>query len=468
MSFLSAARVVVVALLLCESLLWNTTARAADAPRPNLLFLLTDDQRFDALGCAGNPLIHTPNIDALAATGVRFTHHFVTTAICNCSRASIFTGQYERRHGIVDFKTPLTPEQWSRTYPALLRQAGYRTGFTGKFGVGDAAYIAAKKADFDFFRGRPGQGGALFIDPKDPTHTHTTARLGQDALDFLDGCTPDKPFFLQVSFNSPHARDGKPREFQPDLRDESLYASDTIPVPPTASDEYFQKLPDFVKKSEGRTRWQRRFATPEMFQKTMRDYYRLVSGIDREVGRIVARLREKGLADNTIIVFTSDNGWFAGERGMADKWLMYEEAIRVPLIIVGPRLAPTVRGRTMDAMTLNIDLAPTMLHWAGVSVPPQMQGRSLVPLLEGEAQVDWRTSFFYEHHYGPKIIPPSEGVRTQRWAYIRWIAPNPVTEELYDLQADPLEKDNLATDPKYAIVMQEMRDAWRRMGDAAK
>jgi arylsulfatase A-like enzyme len=444
------------------------SARAADAPRPNILFILTDDQRFDSLGCAGNPLIKTPNLDALAAGGVRFTNHFVTTAICNVSRASIFTGQYERRHGIVDFKTPLTPEQWARTFPALLRQAGYRTGFTGKFGVGDAPYIASKAAEYDFFRGKPGQGGPLFIDPKDPTRTHATARFGQDALDFLDGCSKDKPFCLQVSFNSPHARDGKPREFQPDLRDEKLYATDTIPTPETAGDAYYNKLPEFAKHGEGRKRWEARFKSPEMFQATMRDYYRLVTGIDREVGRITARLAEKGLADNTIIVFTSDNGWFAGERGMADKWLMYEESIRTPLIVFDPRLDKALRGRTIDLLTLNIDLAPTMLVLAGVDVPPQMQGRSLVTMLNGRAQLDWRTSFFYEHHYGPKIIPPSEGVRTTRWSYVRWIAPNPVTEELYDVQADPLEKDNLAADPKYAGVMTEMREAWKKMGEAAK
>jgi arylsulfatase A-like enzyme len=463
MHFLSVARVVALALLLP----WSAPARAADA-RPNVVFLLTDDQRFDSLGCAGNPLIQTPHLDRLAAAGVRFTNHFVTTAICNVSRASIFTGQYERRHGIVDFKTPLTPQQWALTYPALLRQAGYRTGFTGKFGVGDADSIAAKKADFDFYRGKPGQGGPLFIDPKDPTKTHATAKFGQDALEFLDGCSTDKPFFLQVSFNSPHARDGKPREFQPDARDESLYATDTIPTPETASDEYYQKLPPFARTGEGRKRWEARFKTPEMFQKTMRDYYRLVTGIDREVGRITARLAERGLADNTILVFTSDNGWFAGERGMADKWLMYEESIRTPLIVYDPRLPSALRGRTLDQLTLNIDLAPTMLAWAGLSVPPPMQGKSLLPLLSGEAQVNWRTSFFYEHHYGPKIIPPTEGVRTTRWSYIRWIAPNPVTEELYDVQADPRQKDNLAADPKYASVMNDLRDQWRRLGEAAK
>ncbi|HEY7118924.1 MAG TPA: sulfatase-like hydrolase/transferase, partial [Tepidisphaeraceae bacterium] len=222
---------------LCIALV--TTTLAAAAPRPNLLFLLTDDQRFDTLACAGNRLIQTPNIDRLAAAGVRFTNHFVTTAICCVSRASIFTGQYERRHGIPDFAKPLSPTQWAQTYPALLRQAGYRTGFIGKFGVGDAKSIKSMADQFDYWRGLPGQAGALFIDPKDPTHTHATARFGNQALEFLDACSTDHPFCLSVSFNAPHARDGKPREFQPDLRDESLYAADTLPVPITATNDDF-------------------------------------------------------------------------------------------------------------------------------------------------------------------------------------------------------------------------------------
>ena len=432
--------------------------------RPNFVFILTDDQRFDALGCAGDRLIQTPNLDRLAANGVWFRNHFVTTSICCVSRASIFTGQYERRHRIGDFTTPLTPAQWTQTYPALLRAAGYRTGFIGKFGVGDAKYVASKAVDFDFWRGLPGQAGEWFIDPNDPMHTHATARFGNEALQFLDGCTNAQPFCLSISFNSPHARDGKPREFQPDFRDEPLYAADQIPVPPTASDAWFRRLPGFVRTSEGRRRWERRFTTPEMFQQTMRDYYRLVTGIDREVGRIAAKLAEHGLASNTVIIFTSDNGWFAGERGLADKWLMYEESIRVPLIILDPRQPRSTRGRAVEAVTLNLDFAPTLLEMAGVSVPEGMQGRSLVPLLHGRRPADWRKEFFYEHHYGPKIIPPSEGIRTERWAYLRWLAPNPESEELYDIQRDPLEQHNLASDPAYAPTLGRLRAQWRQTG----
>jgi arylsulfatase A-like enzyme len=441
--------------------------RAAGGPqpavRPNFVFILTDDQRFDSLGCVGNSIIQTPNIDRLAARGVLFRNHFVTTPICCVSRASIFTGQYERRHGVGDFSTPLNGQQWSETYPALMRAAGYRTGFIGKFGVGNAKYIAAKTNAFDFWRGLPGQGGEWFIDPKDPTGKHATARFGDQALEFLDSHSSASngsnhvPFCLSISFNAPHARDGKPREFQPDHRDESLYADIKIPVPKTASEEYFELLPDFVRKSEARRRWERRFATPEMFENTMRDYYRLITGIDREVGRIMERLEKRGLAENTVIIFTSDNGWFAGERGLAGKWFMYDESIRVPLIIFDPRLPQSKRGREVTAMTLNLDFAPTLLEMAGIPIPERMQGRSLAPLLNQSPVAGWRNQFFREHHFGPKILPPSEGIRTESLAYLRWLAPNPETDELYDLRADPLEEKNLSGNPGEASRLEGLR-----------
>jgi arylsulfatase A-like enzyme len=435
--------------------------------RPNIVFILTDDQRYDSLGCMGNKIIQTPNIDRLAKEGVLFRNHFVTTPICCVSRASIMAGQYERRHHVGDFSTPLKPDQWNETYPALMRAAGYHTGFIGKFGIGNAAYIAAKTNDFDFYRGLPGQGGEWFIDPKDPAAKHATAKFGDQALEFLDGCSKDKPFCLSISFNAPHARDGKPREFQPDPRDESLYANAHIPVPETASDKYFKRLPPFVQRSEARRRWQKRFATPEMYQNTMRDYYRLITGIDREVGRIMERLSERGLAANTVVIFTSDNGWFAGEHGLAGKWFMYDESLHVPLIIYDPRSPAAQRGRKVGAMTLNIDFAPTLLGFAGIDVPTGMQGRSLEPFLHGKSDPNWRKEFFCEHHFGPKILPPSEGIRTEGWTYFRWLAPNPELEEIYDLRADPFEETNLLKDPEAATDLAELRAEFKRLRDEA-
>jgi arylsulfatase A-like enzyme len=197
-----------------------------------------------------------------------------------------------------------------------------------------------------------------------------------------------------------------------------------------------------------------------MFQRTLRDYYRLVTGIDREVGRIAAKLEERGLARNTVIIFTSDNGWFAGERGLADKWLMYDESTRVPLVLFDPRLPRSRRGRTVDALTLNIDLAPTMLELAHLPVPARMQGRSLIPWLHGDPPAGWRKDFFYEHHYDPRIIPPSEGIRTERWAYLRWAAPNPESEELYNVRDDPWQEHDLAADPAHAATLKMLRRRW--------
>lgn len=429
------------------------------APRPNLLFLLADDLRYDALGYAGNKIVQTPNIDRLASRGVVFRNHFVTTSICNVSRASIFSGQYARRHGIVDFATPFTSEQWRNTYPARLRAVGYRTGFIGKFGVGNDKAIAAMTNTFDYWRGVPGQGG-LFFDKNDPSRTHKTARFGEQGLEFLRGCNTNQPFCLSVSFNAPHARDGQPREFWPDAREEALYANVTLPRPPKSSSEWFDGLPPFVRESESRRRWMKRFATEEMFQRTTQDYFRLITGVDREVGRILAELHERGLSENTVIVFTSDNGFFLGERGLADKWYLYEESVRVPLVIFDPR---EKGGRTCDAMTLNIDFAPTLLELAGVSPPSIMQGRSLFPLTRGKTPRGWRKDFFYEHYTRRDIIPPSEGVRSDRWKYIRWVGAEPVVEELYDLQRDPGEECNLAQDPKFNRDLADSRVRWTEL-----
>jgi arylsulfatase A-like enzyme len=445
----------------CGSLSGSASAAGPIRP-PNLIFILTDDQRWNTLGCAGDPNIQTPHLDRLARQGVRFQNHFVTTSICCVSRASILTGQYERRHRIGDFATPLTPDQWAQTYPALLRQNGYRTGFIGKFGVGDEKAIARTAMEFDYWGGLPGQGGLFFIDPKDPTRTHATARMGGQALEFLRGQPANKPFCLSISFTAPHARDRQPREFQPDLRDESMYTNTSIPHSSTATEAHFQALPGFVQASEGRTRWRWRFDTPEKFQQNAKDYYRLISGIDREVGRIVAELQARQLADNTVIIFTSDNGFFLGDRGLSDKWFMYEESLRTPLIIFDPRAPSRHRGRVEKAMTLNVDLAPTLVDLAGITPAPGMQGRSLAPFLRNKGRGKWRSEFFYEHHYAPQIIPPSEGVRTERWAYIRWLNSEPTVEELYDLRADPLEEHNLASSSQRAGTLRQMRELWQQ------
>jgi arylsulfatase A-like enzyme len=244
-----------------------------------------------------------------------------------------------------------------------------------------------------------------------------------------------------------------------------------MPVPTKAADRFFQMLPDVAKRSEGRKRWGLRFDTPEKFQSTIRDYYRLITGLDREVGRIVSLLKERAIDGNTVIIFEGDNGFFFGERGMADKWLMYEESIRVPLIVCDPRLGARA-GTTCDAMALNIDIAPTLLELAGLPAPTVMQGRSLVPLIRGETPNDWRADFFYEHHANHHLlknpIPATEGVRGERWKYTQWMDTEPLVEELYDLKTDPEELTNLLSKPDAAPELKRLRERWAQLAAELK
>lgn len=445
------------------SLAASATASTLAAPsvRPNILFILTDDQRWNTLGCMGDTNIMTPHIDQLAHEGVLFKNHFVTTSICCCSRASIFTGEYMRRHHIGDFHTPLSAAQWVETYPALLRHAGYRTGFIGKFGVGNDKEVEAMADKFDYWKGLPGQGGNYFIQPDDPSRTHATTKFGDEALAFLQSQPTNQPFCLSVSFTAPHARDHLAHndQYTPDDRDKPLYTDIILPRSPTMNDTYFHKLPRFLQSSNtvSRERYNWRFNTTDKYELNAKNYFRLITGIDRQVGRMMAELQKRGLATNTVIIYTSDNGYFLGDRELSDKFYMYEEGLRDPLIIFDPRQPADHRGRKESAMSLNIDFAPTMLALAGVPAPARMQGRSLIPLIDNEQSADWRTEFFYEEKYFPARIPPSEGVRTERWAYIRWVKEKPPVEELFDLQTDPLEGHNLANNPAYAQKLAQLR-----------
>jgi arylsulfatase A-like enzyme len=426
------------------------------------VFLLTDDQRADALGCYGNPIVETPNIDSLADRGVRFANAFVTTSICMTSRASIMLGQFAARHGVNDFSTPLTDEQLHNSYFGRLKEAGYRIGFVGKWGVG-----RPPNESFDYGRGYPGQG--WYYDPNDPKRPHMTEHLGNQAIEFLQTDDGQRPFCLSVSFKAPHVQDqDRENPFRYDVRLESLYADVIVPDIPLAAPKYFDGLPEFLKTSENRVRWEVRFSTPELYQRSVKGYYRLITGMDRQVGRILTQLEEMGAGKNTVIVFSSDHGFFLGERGWAGKWYAHDVSIRVPLIVYDPHLPPDRQGTMRDEFVLNIDLAPTLLEFAQVPKPAAAQGRSLAPLIRGDEVHGWRGEFFYEHHFQHARIPRSEGVRTQRWKYIRYLDSQPFYEELYDLEADPIEEVNLATDAARHDELAAMRDQWQRLRAAAQ
>lgn len=428
--------------LLCLSL----TATAADR-RPNFILFLTDDQRADCLGVTGHPLLKTPNIDRLATDGVYFKNAFVTTSICCVSRASYMTGLLCRHHGVGDFNTPLPPDVLANSFPALLKKAGYRTACFGKWGMGGPP----PKDLFDAWDAWGGQG-EYFLN-LDGKRVHNSEYLTRRAIDFLDTCRPGEPFCLIVLYKSPHDVQ------QPDPRDAALFKDDKMVPPKTATEEHFKRLPEFMRVSMNRTRAVRDFPTPEKYQEYVKNYLRCIVSVDRSIGEVTKVLADRKLADDTLTVFASDNGYFLGERGLIHKWLMYEESIRVPLIVHYPRLAKT--GRALEQMALNIDVAPTFLEYAGVPIPKGTDGRSLRPLLEGNA-VDWRTHWFYEHHFharGSKegAIPRTEGVRTADWKYITYIDEKEPFEELYDLKSDPREETNLAADPKHAEKLKEMK-----------
>jgi arylsulfatase A-like enzyme len=417
--------------------------------RPNLLFLLGDDHRWDALGCMGNRIIQTPNIDGLSRTGVTFENNFVTTAICVTSRANIFSGCYARTHKILAFNQQFTREQLDRTYPAQLRKAGYRTGFIGKYGL-DGGELPT--SGFDYWRGFRGQGKYF---PKGEPGVHLTQVMSEQAVEFIEGSKQDEPFCLSVSFKAPHVEDDDPRQFLYDPRDAALYRDATIPMPRTADPRYISQLPLSVQRSEARRRWAVRFATPGLFQESVKSYYRLVTGVDRAVGEMLKSLEARGLRENTVIIYTGDNGFYLNEHGLAGKWFMHEESIRTPLIVNDPH-AGRMRGSRLKQMSLNIDIAPTLLDMAGVKGGPPMQGRSLIPALRGSREA-WRSEFFYEHNFAHDWIPRTEGVRDSRWKYTKYVANKPPEEELYDLQADPLEERNLASTPGQAGELKRLR-----------
>jgi len=433
----------------------------SSAKKPNILFLLTDDQRFDLLGCAGHPILKTPNIDRLATQGVRFRNMFVTTSICAASRASILTGKYERTHKFTFGTPPIAADHCAVSFPMLLRRAGYRTGLIGKFGVSVAEGQRAKM--FDVFQ----PIAWPFLRKQESGEIRHIDQLATDqAIGFLQKQDPQQPFCLSLCFNSPHAEDEKLDNLYPWPKTvDGLYDDVKIPPPPLVEEKYFQAHPEFLRKSLNRVRWHWQFDTPEKHAKNVRAYYRMISGLDHEIGRLLAELRRLGLAENTIVLFTSDNGYFLGERGFSGKWIHYEESLRVPLVIVDPRLQTELRGKTVDALALNVDFAPTIVEWAGLPRQESHQGQSLAAFALGEKVTSWRTDFFCEHLFVHPQIPKWEGVRDQRYVYARYFEQKPAYEFLHDLRQDPQELRNLAIEGGAEQILQRMRQRCDQLRD---
>ncbi|AQT68089.1 Arylsulfatase [Anaerohalosphaera lusitana] len=427
-----------------------------DSPeRPNIIFLLTDDQRNDTLGCAGHPIVQTPNIDSLASEGVRFENCFVTTSICAASRASIFTSLHERTHGYT-FGKPAVAEAYTlSSYPALLRQAGYRSGFIGKFGCS----MKGSGEMFDYFETVPGPG---YLDQPDGSKLESTEVMSNLAQKFIKD-NDDRPFCLSVSFHASHARDrnktpGKGHYPYPEWTSE-LYDDVSVPSPGLSDPIYFEILPEFLQTSMNRKRFYWRWDTPEKYQTNMRSYFRMISGIDKVVGQLRHLLKELNIEDDTIIIYSADNGYYMGYRGFAGKWTHFEQSLRVPLVIYDPRMPDKFTGQSVDPMVLNLDFAPTILELGRVEVPEHYQGRSLLSAMSGASSIDLekRDSIFCEHLMDHKDIPKWEGVRTKQYKYARYFEQNPAYECLYDLNVDPTELHNLVLHPDYQTILKQMR-----------
>ena len=430
-------------------------AFSAEEKRPNIVFILTDDQRYDSMSCTGHPYVHTPNMDRLAKEGAIFRNAFVTTALCSPSRGSFLTGKYVHTHGVTDNRT-MFPTDTQATFPALLQKAGYETGYFGKWHMWRQDI---KQPGFNRWVALLGQGS--YMDPKlniDGTWTENTGYvadiLTRHAVDWLKQ-KRDAPFCMYLAHKSVHA------PFTPAVRHSKLYEGAEIPLPPSAKDTMEGK-PEVLRLKSPLAKGENFPPNPEVFQERIRNYNRTLMGADDSVGRVLKALEEMGELDNTIIIFAGDNGFFQGEHGLGDKRWAYEESVRIPFLVRFPKMLRA--GSAIDEMVLNIDLAPTLLDLAGAPIPPDMQGRSWKPLLQGK-HPKWREDFLYEYFIDaefPKAVPVIKGVRTARWKYITYPEINDV-EELYDLKNDPAEMHNLAQNPKRADVLNDMKARLARL-----
>jgi arylsulfatase A-like enzyme len=483
-------------MILCLSFICTVETRADDK-RPNIIFLLSDDQRDNTFAAMGHPFVQTPNVDRLLAQSVRFQNTYIAEPVCASSRASLLTGMYERVHGIgFTSSWQLTEDQWDRTYPALLQEAGYHTGFVGKFGLEYYTFRGKAQDKFDYWWGH--DGWTLFH-PKTrktfSTNTYHRAKanlitpiMGEAMLEFLGQVPDDRPFCLSVSFNVPHGsqttsmltdypqwqRMAKPANEHPQLKDHphygDLYRDIDLSIPEETATDPYRFIPrSMMNQDAGRRRTYPYNYTAATCREHHVRYYQQITGLDHEIGRLVAELKRLDLSDNTVIIFGSDHGLLMGEYGMGGKALLYDLASKIPCFVFDPR-ATTTRGQQADQLVSSLDITATILDYAGVTPPPFIQGKSLRPLVRGET-VPWRDELFLESLYTGRDTPFQEGIRDGKWKYIRmfdgvgryneqhvdFTNRRPDFELLFDLDADPMERTNLVQVDAHSEVLARLR-----------
>jgi arylsulfatase A-like enzyme len=445
------------------------------ARRPNVVFLLSDDQSTYSMGCYGNPDVKTPNLDRLGADGMIFDCHYDTTAICMASRASVFTGLFEYRHGCNFEHGDLTADKWANSYPVLLRKAGYQTAFAGKYGILVAPDPDSKGAmpesDFDRWGGGPGQTSYDTAKNKSMREyakefPHSTLSYGAFGRDFIrDAAKRDAPFCLSISFKAPHMPD------TPDPRFDDIYRGKIFTKP----DNYGREHGEHFSEQSRQGRQFERFHSwkyADQYDQVMATYNQQIYAIDQAVGMIRKALEEAGVAKNTVIIYTSDNGFLCGSHGYGSKVLPYEEASRVPLIVFDPRKPNSGKGLRCKALTGNVDFAPTILELAGVAAPADLDGKSLATLYE-DPRGEIHRSLPLINVWGPAEVH-SLGVVTRDAKYVLWNYAEgkfSETEELYDLANDRAELENKATHSDHRSTLLELRKRydsyvadWKRRG----
>ncbi len=434
----------------------------AYAKRPNIVFFFTDDQTSSSLGCYGHPLAKTPNIDGLAARGTRFANAFVSQSICWVSRTTILSGLTGRTFGVYGNHDQAKPEAVEKLYVDYLRDAGYRTGFAGKW---HAKMPKGWKAEdhFDVFE-RIGRN-PFYKRQEDGSLRHETELIVDRGIEFLKNQPKDQPFAINMWFNACHAEDSDRRpgigHFPWPFAVDGMYEEEVMAPPRLNDPKIFADQPLFLKNTINRERFFWRWNSDHKYQINMRAYLRMVSGIDRAIGRFMEALEEQGLAENTIIVYTADNGFHMGNRGFAGKWSHYEESLRVPMVVYDPRVSPKARGQVREESVLNLDLPSTFLKWADVKIPKRYQGLSFDGLVSGKGAGEWRKHTFHEHFAVPQRIPAFEGLRGKRFKYVRYVYQGNY-EFLHDLEKDPDELNNLAKEPEYRKTLLAMRQATDR------
>lgn len=490
-------RVGLLVLLLAALLPSTSTGTAAAATKPNILYIMTDDHAAHALSCYGSKINKTPNLDRIANQGLRFDRCFVVNSICAPSRAAILTGKYSHLNGVPVFN------RFDGTQPHVakyLQNAGYHTGMIGKW------HLGSTPTGFDYWTVLPGQGAyhnPAFLTPSGRTNYvgYATDIITDLAIDFIKNRPKDQPFFLMFHHKAPH------RPWEPDAKHADLYEDVDIPEPETFNDNYATRTdaaheasmtiarhlthrdlklkPPQGLEGQDLQRWygqvptnltvtvkgQSRTLTGHAltqwkYQRYIKDYLRCIASVDDNVGRMLDYLDASGLSQNTVVVYTSDQGFFLGDHGWYDKRFMYEESLKMPLLIRWPGVIKPSTSQT--AMALNIDFAPTFLEVAGIKTPPDIQGQSLLPILKGKTPSNWRTGMYYRYYHDPgdHNTRAHYGIRTAThkliyfWKKDQW--------ECFDLRTDPHELNNIYNHPAHAKVVASLKMELSRLKKQAK